>query len=341
MLMPTRSSLSTVIVPARSGRRPITASTSSVCPLPCTPATPSTSPARTTRSTPSTARMPRSSSTIRPAIFSTSRPGSAGVFSTSRLTDAADHQRGQLVLRGVRGGGADRAAAPDHGDPVGDGLDLFELVGDEDDRLAGVGERAHDREQLVGLLRGEHRGRLVQDQQVDVAGERLDDLHPLLRADRQVLHQGVRVDRQAVALGGLEDVAAAAAAVQPAERAAPGLLGAERDVLRDREDGHQHEVLVHHADAGRDGVPRAAEGPRLAVHQDLALVRLQQAVELVHQGRLARAVLAEQRVHLAGLDGQVDVVVGHQVAEALGDAAQFESQRNLPEASRARAAARP
>jgi hypothetical protein len=34
-------------------------------------------------------------------------------------------------------------------------------------------------------------------------------------------------------------------------------------------------------------------------------------------------------VHLAGLDGDVDVIVGHQVAEAFGDAAQFESQRNL------------
>jgi hypothetical protein len=31
---------------------------------------------------------------------------------------------------------------------------------------------------------------------------------------------------------------------------------------------------------------------------------------------------------LAGLDQQVDVVVGDQAAEALGDAAQFESQRD-------------
>ena len=38
-------------------------------------------------------------------------------------------------------GGADRPAAPDHRDPVGDRLDLSELVGDEDDRLAGGLER--------------------------------------------------------------------------------------------------------------------------------------------------------------------------------------------------------
>jgi len=76
-------------------------------------------------------------------------------------------------------------------------------------------------------------------------------------------------------------------------------------------------------------MPGAAEGPCHAVDDHLALVGLQHPVELVHQGGLARPVLTQQGVHLAGLDGQVDVVVGHQVAEALGDAAQFESQRNL------------
>ena len=75
---------------------------------------------------------------------------------------------------------------------------------------------AHDREQLVGLLRGEHGGRLVEDEQVGVAGQRLDDLDPLLDADRQVLDQRVRVDRQAVALGDLGDLAPGAAPVQEA-----------------------------------------------------------------------------------------------------------------------------
>ena len=77
---------------------------------------------------------------------------------------------------------------------------------------------------------------------------------------------------------------------------------------------------------------------RLAVDEDLALVRLQQPVQDVHQRRLAGAVLAEQGVDLAWLDGQVDVVVGDQVTEALGDAAQFESQRNLPGRMRTAAA---
>ena len=97
----------------------------------------------------------------------------------------------------------------------------------------------------------------------------------------------------------------------PVEHAqAAGLLAAEHDVLGDGEDGHQHEVLVHHADAGRDRVARGAELHRLAVHEDLALVGLEQPVEHVHQRGLAGAVLTEQAVDLARLDRQVDVVVG-------------------------------
>ena len=42
---------------------------------------------------------------------------------------------------------------------------------------------------------------------------------------------------------------------------------------------------------------------------NLALVRRVEAVEDVHQGRLARPVLAEQRVHLAGQEVEVDAVV--------------------------------
>ncbi|GAB2925986.1 hypothetical protein GCM10027280_11590 [Micromonospora polyrhachis] len=91
---------------------------------------------------------------------------------------------------------------------------------------------------------------------------------------------------------------------------------------------------MHHADPGGDGVARPLDPSGLAVDQDLALVGLEQAVQDVHQRGLPRAVLAEQRVDLSGLHRQVDVVVGDQVTEPFGDAAQFESQRNLLEYGR-------
>ena len=47
-----------------------------------------------------------------------------------------------------------------------------------------------------------------------------------------------------------------------------------------------------------------------AINPDRALVRPDQPDDLVCQGRLAGAVVAQQPVDLAGLDHQVDTVVG-------------------------------
>ena len=67
---------------------------------------------------------------------------------------------------------------------------------------------AHDVHQVVGLLRGEDGGGLVEDQHLGVADQGLDDLDALLDADREVLDEGVDRDLQAVALGDLRDLLA-------------------------------------------------------------------------------------------------------------------------------------
>ena len=80
-------------------------------------------------------------------------------------------------------------------------------------------------------------------------------------------------------------------------------------------------------------MPRAiaSDGPAICtgvpVEQDLALVRHGQAVEDVHQCRLAGAVLAEQGVDLARSDVEVDVVVGDHARIALRDAVHLERGR--------------
>ncbi len=165
-----------------------------------------------------------------------------------QLDRSTDHQGGEL---GVAGGGlglADHLAQPDHRDPVGDLAHLAQLVGDEDDRGAGLAQLTHDLHQLVGLLRGEHRGGLVEDQHLRVAGEGLDDLDPLLHAHGEVLDDRVGVDVEAEALGDLAHPGAGRLEVEGAGEA--GRLVAEHDVLGDGEDRDEHEVLVHHADAG-------------------------------------------------------------------------------------------
>ena len=52
-------------------------------------------------------------------------------------------------------------------------------------------------EQLAALLRGEHRGRLVEDDDAGAAGENLEDLDALLDADRKQADPLGRVDPQA------------------------------------------------------------------------------------------------------------------------------------------------
>ncbi len=240
-----------------------------------------------------------------------------------QLDRAAHHHRGELGVAGAGVGLADDLAEADDGDAVGDLADLAELVGDEDDRLPGLAELAHDVHQLVGLLRGEHRGGLVEDEEPGVAGQGLDDLHALLHAHREVLDEGVGIHVEAETLGDLGDPVAGGVEVQRAGEA--GGLVAEHDVLRDGEDGDEHEVLVHHADPGRHRVAGTGEVLDHAVELDLALVGLVEAVEDVHQGRLAGAVLTEQAVDLTGLDREGHLVVGHHASEALGDAAKDES----------------
>ena len=62
------------------------------------------------------------------------------------------------------------------------------------------------------------------------------------------------------------------------------------------------------------GLHRVREATLLAVDLDVALVGLVDAGQDLHQRRLARAVLTDQAVHLAGVQGQVRVGE-HGVAE--------------------------
>lgn len=246
------------------------------------------------------------------------RVGDGRLAGLRRRQLAADHQLGELLGRGVRRvGGAHRRTAPDHRDLVGDGEDLAELVRDEDDGQAFGLELAQVVEECVDLLRHEDGGRLVEDQRAGTAVEDLEDLHALAVGDAEVLDHGVRTDAEAVRVGDLLDPGAGPVA-DPEQ-----LLGAEDDVLQDGQVVGEHEVLVHHADAACDGVAGVVERDLLAVHRDGALVRLLHAVQDLHQSGLAGAVLADKSVDGAAAHGDVDVVVGHDPGEPLGDAAEL------------------
>jgi hypothetical protein len=100
--------------------------------------------------------------------------------------------------------------------------------------------------------------------------------------------------------------------------------GAEDGVLGDGEGGDQHEVLVHHADAEGDRVGWRSDAYGRIVEEYLAGVHGVEAVEDLHEGGFAGAVLAEQGVDFAGGDGERDGVVGEDAREALGDVDELE-----------------
>ena len=259
---------------------------------------PRISPARTSRSMPWTTSDPRSSLTTQ-ALDAEDRSGRVGLPAIDGQRDlAADHQLGKVLLvRLGRDPLADDLAAPDDRDPVGDLEDLVELVADEDDAVAAGREATEDLEDLLGLLRREDRGRFVEDEDLGVAVEGLEDLDPLLPADRQRADLDVGVDLEAEPLSELHDLAIGLFAVEE-DRVGHRLL-AEDDVLGDGQDGDEHEVLMDHADPAGDRVRGAGQVDLVAVQQDRALVGLGQPVEDIHQRGLAGAVLTEERVDLA------------------------------------------
>ena len=203
-------------------------------------------------------------------------------------------------------------------------------MADEDDRAPISRKAAQHGQKLVHLLWGKHRGRLVEDQDLGAPIERFQDLDALLLADRQAVDTCERIDREAVAQRKLGDARRDRPAIREQRRARRGLP--EHQVLGDRERRHQHEILMHHAEAVADRVVRRAEAHHLPAQPDLPVVRAVQAVEDAHQRRLAGAVLAEQRQDLALPQLEVDRIVGERApGKPLGDAAQLdEGSGNAP-----------
>ena len=239
------------------------------------------------------------------------------------LDVAADHQRRQVVLVGLRRHPrAHHLAPPDDRDPVGDLEHLVQLVADEDDRVALRGEAPEDFEDLLCLLWRQHGGRLVEDQNPGIAVERLEDLDPLLPADRQRADLDLGVDVEPEPLAELDDPAMGLVPIEE-DRIGHRLLTKE-DVVGDGEDRNQHEMLVDHADPARDRIGRAADRDGAPVERDLTFVGRGQPVQDVHQGRLPGAVLAEERVDLAGPDLEVDPIVCDDAGISLRDAAHLE-----------------
>ena len=183
-------------------------------------------------------------------------------------------------------------------------------------------ESAQHREEAVDLLRRQHGGRLVEDEDAGVAVEHLQDLDPLLLADGEPRDAGVERDGEA-ALGhepfesfGAPPAASAAAA---SSRSVPSTMFSM--TVRLSASAKCWCTMPMPALSAACGEPGGSgcKAPVGAGDRDRPLVGDVVAEEDVHQRRLAGAVLAEKRQDLAALKVEVDAVVGDERTEALGD----------------------
>ena len=180
---------------------------------------------------------------------------------------------------------------------VGDLEDLGHAVGDVDDRDTLRGQPPDDAEEVPAFVDRERRRGLIQDEHLQLVRQPLRDFDHLLlarreRSDRQ------RADRFDLELG--EDPARAVVHLPAADD--PGCiyrLPAGIDVLRDAQRADEAALLVDHGDAGIGGALLVGACERNAVELDRTAVRLIDAGDEVHEGRFSRAVLADQRMHLA------------------------------------------
>ncbi len=241
-----------------------------------------------------------------------------------QLVDVAtDHQRDQLGRRGlVDAAGVDVGPVAHHGDGVGEGEDLVEAVGDEDERAALVAQAAGDGEETVHLDTAECRGGLVHHEEAGVEGDGLGDLDDLLVGDGEAGGRAAGVDahpepgEEALGLGDHRGPVDAATAGQR--------LAAHEDVLGDRQVGEERRLLVDDRDAGLLGVGGRGEVDGLAAQLEDPGVAAVDTGDDLDQRRLAGAVLADEGVDRTTVDPQAAGPQGHHRAERLRDVAQLE-----------------
>ncbi len=312
MLIPSIDTL-----PATALRSPASTSARTCCPFPETPAMPKISPSCTEKETPFRARSPLS---FRAERLSTSRMGlpcststcssrkitSRPTISLARLFSVASDVRRRAVTLPRRRTVTRSLMASTMGS-------LWVMNGTRA-RSSPVMMRI-DCQELLRFRRRQGGGGLIQDEDPGASIQGLQDLDRLLLALRQLPDLGLEVDLEAVAVADLGDLVSGPLQVGNAARF--GM--AQDDVLEDRVSGDQLAVLVNHADAEVNGVQGRVEGHLLPVNVDLAFVGLEQPEQDLHQGGLAGAVLTQDGVDLTGSDLKVDVVIGDDPGESLGD----------------------
>ena len=141
-------------------------------------------------------------------------------------------------------------AVAQHGDLVGEIHDLVQLVRDEDQAFAIVLHLTQRDEKIIDFGWRQDRRRLIEDEQLCIAVQRLEDLGPLAFANGKLPDTRIWVDVQAVPFRYFSEALLHGAHLGHSSFATEP----ERHVLGDGQGRHQHEMLVDHPDPLADRV---------------------------------------------------------------------------------------
>jgi hypothetical protein len=205
---------------------------------------------------------------------------------------------------------------------VGDSENLIQTMRNIDDSNAALAQAPERGEEALDVSLGQRRGRLIENEDVGLDSERPADgderaLGGRQRRDRRI---GVEIDahdRKRVR-GGL--------AHAPPRHQAQGrsrIAGLNGDILCDRHPLHETEILMDEGDRQR---PRRRTR-RPSRKRNLTLVGLVYAGHDLDEGRLARAILAEQGVDFSALHVEVDMIERKRRGESLDDTGHSEKRR--------------
>ena len=177
-------------------------------------------------------------------------------------------------------------------------------------------------EKVLGFGRGQRFGRLVEDEHLRPLGERLGDLDELPLGDAQIADPRAPVEPGADCRELLADPGASLAPTR-----APCPRHAVEKVLGDREVGENRSVLIDDADAERLGGARRRFVRASCRRSRRASIGGQSAGGDCHQRGFARAVLAEQGVHLACRHLERNAVERSDARKRLDDPGQAQNAR--------------
>ena len=224
----------------------------------------------------------------------------------------ANHHLGKNGFRSLRGVyRADILTFSENGNLVGNFHNLVELMRDNDDGLVVSAHITQNVEKLLRLLRSEHGGRLVKNQNIGAPVKHLDNLDRLLFRDRHLIYLFVKIKLKAITVKNFLNFCRGLFHIKFA------VIITENDVFCRRKDINKLEMLMYHSDLQIKSVLGRSDNDLFTVNKDLTVIREIDTRNHIHQRCFTASVLTENREDLSPVDGEVDVLVGDNRAKGL------------------------